>query len=162
MTSTTIVVNSRKYDRSIRRSWSCELISRDDQVVVLRGVFAEDVEHPDLGLISRETVSIEYFWFERWFNIFRFIEPNGPLRNFYCNIAMPPTFDGSVLDYIDLDIDIVVWPDMSFRVLDEAEFEANSDLFNYSGRVREEANKSLTFLLAKIDAGEFPLLEMAG
>jgi protein associated with RNAse G/E len=159
MTSTVVSVNSRKYDQSISRHWTGELVSRDDEIVVLKGVFDKDVEHPDLGHIVRGTISIEYFWLERWFNIFRFFEPSGSLRNFYCNITMPPAFDGRVLDYVDLDIDVVVWPDMSYCVLDEAEFKDNSALWKYPDLVKDNARKSLTDLLTKIKAGEFPFSE---
>ena len=106
-----ITINSRKYDQSIRRTWTCELIERNDPLIVVVGEFDRDVEHPGLGSISRGTVSYEYYWLDRWYNIFRFHEPDGALRNYYCNVAMPPTLDNGVLDYVDLDIDIVVWPD---------------------------------------------------
>lgn len=151
-----ITVNSRKFDRSISRSWHCDLIHRDEHTLVLKGVFQNDVIHPDLGNIEKGTVSIEYFWFDRWFNAFKFLRPDGELRNFYCNIAMPPTFDGNVLDYVDLDIDIAVWPDMSYCVLDEVDFEMNCERWNYPDALREEVPRTLMYLITRIKAGEFP------
>lgn len=153
---TSITVNSRKFDQTIRRSWQCELVSTNDEIIVLQGVFDAEVQHPDLGSIERGTVSLEYFWTDRWYNIFRFSEPDGALRNYYCNVAMPPTFDGKVLDYVDLDIDIVVWPDKSYQVVDESEFEANADRWNYPTSVREEAGRSLNYLLTLVERSEFP------
>ena len=127
-----ITINSRKFDGKIHRSWKCKLVERKDSLLVFVGEFEEEVSHPKLGLIRRGTVSYEYYWLDRWFNIFRFHEPDGRLRNFYCNINAPPEFDGTTLHFIDLDVDILVSPNMSFQVLDEDEFNVNALRFNYS------------------------------
>ncbi|MBC7900349.1 MAG: DUF402 domain-containing protein, partial [Saprospiraceae bacterium] len=130
-----ITVNSRKYDLSIRRSWNCRLAERLDPLLTFVGEFETDVNHPDLGFIRRGTVSYEYYWLGRWYNVFRFHEPGGEFRNFYCNINMPPSFENNVLDYVDLDIDILVWEDGSYKILDLEEFETNAVKYKYPGDV---------------------------
>ena len=87
-----VTINSRKYDQTIRRSWRAELIETTGSMLVFIGKFEFDVEHTDLGFIPRGTVSYEYYWLDRWYNIFRFLLPDGRLRNYYCNINMPPVF----------------------------------------------------------------------
>src|SRR3954453_23307887 len=84
-----ITVRSLKYDRKVRRTWSCRSVERTDEFMYAIGIFEEHVKHPGLGEISRGTVSHEYYWSNRWYNIFRFHEPDGSFRNFYCNVAMP-------------------------------------------------------------------------
>lgn len=120
------------------------------------GEFDDDVNHPDVGLIRRGTVSYEYYWLDRWYNIFRFHEPEGGLRNYYCNINMPPMLKDGVLDYVDLEIDVLVWKDYSYKVLDEDEYEANAVTFNYPEHLRNEARKGLTELINLIETREFP------
>ncbi len=151
-----ITVNSRKFDRSISRTWTCELVDADDRLITLLGVFAYDVNHPNLGAIARGTASYEYFWRDRWYNVFRFHNPDGTLRNWYCNICMPPEFDGTTLDFIDLDIDIVIWPDGTREVLDREEFAANAAAFHYPAHVVANAEQALLDALAMIDNAEFP------
>lgn len=151
-----ITVNSRKYDLAIRRTWHCELIDQSDPLIVLAGEFDRDVEHPGLGAIKRGTISYEYFWFDRWYNIFRFHEAGGALRNFYCNVAMPPTFENDTLDYVDLDIDILVWPDGRYEVVDRDDFEQNALKYSYPDDVRQRAEKSVDEMLAMIGRGELP------
>ncbi len=151
-----ITINSRKYDLSIRRTWQCELIERNDPLIVLVGEFDRDVEHSALGSIRQGTISYEYFWLERWYNIFRFHEPNGRLRNYYCNVAMPPTLKKNVLDYVDLDIDILVWPDGSCEVVDRDDFEANMLKYSYPNEIRQQAEKSVNEILQMIDRDELP------
>lgn len=151
-----VTINSRKYDQSIRRSWLCELIDQADGLMVFAGTFDQDVTHPDLGHITRGTTSYEYYWLDRWYNIFRFHEPDGSFRNYYCNISMPPSIAGDVVDYVDLDIDIVVWPDATFEILDESEFVENAALFNYPESVRLNVSAALGELLSMIRNNQLP------
>jgi protein associated with RNAse G/E len=120
------------------------------------GVFDRDVEHADLGTIRRGTVSYEYYWLDRWYNVFRFHEADGRFRNYYCNINMPPTFEGNVLDYVDLEIDLLVWPGGKVEVLDLDEFEENSLKFGYSPQLVRNAEVAVAELTAMIQRDEFP------
>lgn len=152
----TIQINARKSDNKIHRTWKCQMINRQDSLLTFVGEFAEKVVHKDLGIIEKGTVSYEYYWLDRWYNIFRFHEPEGDLRNFYCNVNMPPTFENEILDYIDLDIDVLVWKNFSFEILDLEEFESNSSKFNYSKTIIENAKKSLEDLIQMINQRQFP------
>ena len=151
-----VTINSRKYDQSIGRSWGCELLKREGSLLVFRGEFDEDVTHRDLGLIRAGTVSYEYYWLDRWYSIFRFEDSSGALRNFYCNVNMPPVFDNNVLDYVDLDIDVLVWGDFTYQVLDVDEFEINSSKYSYSAELKTQAQKTLGQLISMIERRDFP------
>jgi uncharacterized protein len=152
----TVTVNSRKYDQSIRRSWKCEFVRCEGSMLTFIGVFDDDVTHPDLGHIKGGTTSYEYYWLDRWYNIFRFHEPDGTFRNYYCNINMPPTFADGVLDYVDLDIDVIIGSAGDYRVLDELEFEENSHKYQYPDYVRAAAQNALSEVIALIDSRKLP------
>ncbi|MEQ1921182.1 MAG: DUF402 domain-containing protein [Pyrinomonadaceae bacterium] len=151
-----ITINSRKYDGHIRRTWPGGLISQSDEMLVVVGSFQEDIQHDDLGMIKRGTVSFEHFWFDRWYNIFRFHEPDGSLRNYYCNITMPPHFADNVLDYVDLDLDLIVWPERGYEVLDRDDLEKNRIKYGYPDDVVAGAEKSLAELIVLIESGSLP------
>lgn len=119
-------------------------------------MFDEEIRHPLLGTIAPGTVSIEYYWTNRWYNIFRFIEPTGALRSYYCNVNTPPVFDGLTLSYVDLDIDILVSPDLSYTVVDEDEFETNAALFSYTDEIKRRAHEALDALVHLIKTRQFP------
>ncbi len=152
-----ITINSRKFDGSLRRSWKCELIEHVDTGLVMVGVFDFDVSHPDLGEIKRGTISYEYYWLDRWYNIFCFHEPDGNFRNHYCNINTPPTFNDGVLDYIDLDIDVVSWPNGAFEILDEAEYAVNAVKFCYPDLVLKNTRKALNEVLELVKKQKLPV-----
>ena len=140
---TPFTVNSRKYDGSVRRSWNCELVSSTGDAIDLVGRFEIAVDHPELGRIEEGTVSRERFYLNRWYNYFRFEHRDGTLRNYYINICMPPKIGDGVLDYVDLDIDLIVWPHGEWKTLDREEFEMNAKFYGYPDNVRLSAMTAL-------------------
>ena len=153
-----VTVTVQKFDGSAHRSWQADLVERQGPLLVLDGVFAEEVDHELLGRITRGTRSLEYYWLDRWFNVFRFLEDSGAVKSFYCNINLPPVLDQGVLSYVDLDIDVLVAPDFSYRVVDTDEFEANAVRLNYPPEVQRGAKESLVELLSLIETRQFPFL----
>ena len=154
--SNTVIINSRKFDGKIHRSWKAELIEQRNSLLIFVGKFEEEVSHPFLGVIGRGTLSYEFYWLDRWYNVFRFHEPGGSLRNFYCNVNMPPELENGVLDYIDLDIDILVWKDFSHQILDVEEFEENAKVLSYPDNLRVKVRESLSELIFLIENRIFP------
>lgn len=132
------------------------MVEQEDSLIVFVGEFEKEVRHSHLGVIRRGTISYEYYWLDRWFNVFRFHEPGGNLRNFYCNLNMPPKFQDGILDYIDLDIDILVWQNFEVEILDLDEFEENAEKFGYSDDLKEKVHATLDELLAMISLRQFP------
>jgi len=49
---------------------------------------------------------------------------------YYCNISSPFVYD-EALKYIDYDLDIKVFPDMTYVVLDEDEYEKHRKQMHY-------------------------------
>ncbi len=135
------------------------MLRQEGSLLVLDATFDEEIKHDLLGTIASGTKSIEYYWLDRWYNIFRFAEPTGELRSYYCNVNVPPTFDGQILSYVDLDIDILVEPDLSYRVVDLEDFEQNAERFRYSEDVQTKARHGLVRLVELIEARAFPFTD---
>lgn len=151
-----ITINSRKFDGRVHRAWQAGLLEETEEFYLFVGEFENEVRHPKLGVIRPGTISYEYYWKNEWYNVFRFHEPEGDLRNFYCNINCPPQLADGVLDYIDLEIDILVWSDFSFEILDLDEYEENARLFNFSDEIKFKVEETLGRLLEMIKAKQFP------
>lgn len=126
---------------------------------MLDAVFEEEIEHDLLGTISSGTISTEYYWLDRWYNVFRFTDAERGLKNFYCNVNQPPAFDGRVLSYIDLDIDVLVAPDLSYKILDVEDFEENAVRYSYPQDVQTNARRALTEVIELIETRAFPFNE---
>ena len=151
-----ITVSVRKYDGREHRRWRARVAKREGTLLILDAVFEEEIEHGLLGTIALGTVSTEYYWLDRWYNVFRFSDSSGKLKSFYCNINEPPSFDGHVLSYIDLDIDVLVAPDLTYKILDLDDFEANAKAYAYPDDVQANAHGALKELSRLIDLRAFP------
>jgi protein associated with RNAse G/E len=151
-----IEVRTFKFDGQPHRTWNAELVRQKDSLLVLDGKFDDDIEHDLLGTIASGTHSLEFYWLDRWSNIFRFSQPNDELRNYYCNINMPPKFINAILSYVDLDLDILVAPDFSYQVLDLEDFERNVTAYGYSLEIQANARRAVEELTGMIQLRQFP------
>jgi protein associated with RNAse G/E len=151
-----IIVSVLKYDGSEHRRWPARIAKTEDTLLVLDAVFDEEIEHDLLGTISIGTISTEYYWLDRWYNVFRFSDPDRKLKNFYCNVNTPPQFDGRVLSYIDLDIDVLVASDLTYKILDVDDFEENARRYRYPEEIKANAHRALSQVTRLIEAKSFP------
>jgi protein associated with RNAse G/E len=69
---------------------------------------------------------------------------------------MPPVLNENILTYIDLDIDVLVEPDLSYRVVDLEEFAENAEVHKYPPEIIERAKESLSELILRIEKRQFP------
>src|SRR6266478_8880501 len=159
MTASELTVRVLKYDGAEHRRWSAKLARREGSLIVLDAAFEFDVQHHLLGDIEHGTRTIEYCWLDRWYNVFRFLKGDGSTRLFYCNVTTPPKFENEVLTYIDLDIDILVQPDLSYQVLDLPEFAENAARYGYAEEIQRQAHAAVATLISMIETRQFPFCE---
>jgi uncharacterized protein len=157
-----VIVRVLKYNGTEYRRWSARIASCDDSLIVLDAEFEYDVKHEVLGEIPRGTRTAEYYWFNRWYNIFRFLKKDGSTRLWYCNINTPPNLENGVLSYVDLDIDVLVQPDFTYQVLDIDEFEQNAVVFGYPDEVRRDVQRALNEVTSLIETRQFPFKDRGG
>jgi len=155
-----LVVRVLKYDGVEYRRWNARLARRDDSLLVLDAEFEVEVQHEMLGTIARGTKTIEYYWFDRWFNVFRCLKPDGETLLYYCNVNLPPSLYEAVLSYVDLDIDILVSPNLSYEILDLEEFESNAEFYQYPRETQLQARAAVDQLISLIESREFPFFEV--
>jgi hypothetical protein len=83
-----------------------------------------------LGYTTFETGDrfTEWYFADRWYNIFQIASPDGTLKGWYCNVAEPAELSPDAIRCRDLLLDLWVAPTGVTRILDEDEFAAASDL----------------------------------
>jgi protein associated with RNAse G/E len=156
-----ITVRVLKHDGAEYRRWNARRARQEGSLLILDAEFEFDVQHESLGKISKGTQTAEYYWLDRWYNVFRFLDEEGGTTVYYCNINTPPKLEGDVLSYVDLDIDVLVQSDFSFEVLDLEEFEVNAIRYGYSDELKSKARAALDELLSMLERREFPFTESA-
>jgi uncharacterized protein len=66
---------------------------------------------------------IEAYYSQRWYNLYEIHDRNDDrLKGWYCNVTLPAQIDEDRISYVDLALDLLVYPDGKQLVLDEDEF----------------------------------------
>jgi protein associated with RNAse G/E len=134
-----------KRDEHNRETWryTAWLVEKKDSRIVLEATFDRQDTHLHEMLLAKGDRFIETYFTDRWYNIFEIhAREDNRLRGWYCNIGKPAEFNGQVLSYIDLALDLLVFPDGRQIVLDEEEFAK----LEIPDRVRQQAMEALTDL----------------
>ena len=66
---------------------------------------------------------------------------------YYCNIASPFIVEEGAIKYIDYDLDLRVFPDGSFKVLDRGEYKYHKSIMRYSEQIDCILKSELTNLI---------------
>lgn len=153
---TSFTVRVLRYDGTEHRQWKARLARRDGSLIVLDAEFDVEVQHQHMGHIPQGTRTVEYYWQDRWYNVFQFLDDAGQTRLWYCNVNLPPVVEDTSITYVDLDLDVVVRADFSYKILDSNEFEHHARIFGYPPEVQESARKALTEVISRIESRQFP------
>ena len=98
--------------------------------------------------------AIMFFYNKRWFNIIAQLKEGGTF--YYCNIASPYLIEGHVLKYIDYDLDLRVFNDGAFKILDRNEYNYHKKLMNYPDDINYIIKEEMTSLIEMKKASVFP------
>lgn len=103
-----------------RLHFACELLEQRPDRVVLRYAL------PHAGRVSNVelpagTLTIAYYWPERPYNVYHWVQPDGSTIAHYFNLSGPATIDDSRVEWQDLVVDVLVTLDGNVQVLDEDE-----------------------------------------
>ena len=157
MTRSIWQILAQKYDKRLHYTWQAVLLDDDGQQLRLASVVGGKLVHYTRGIeeVTQRRSDLT-FWRQRWYNVFTNYHEDGTLRYFYCNVAMPPVIEDSTVSYVDLDLDVQVLPDGSFRILDMDEFEQHRVRYGYPDWVQTNALRAVNDILALAEAREGP------
>jgi len=156
---TPVTIRALKYDGREYRRWQATYSTAVSGGVVLEAVFSAVVEGrtPFFG----GDRAVEYFYTDRGYNVIAGYAPDGSLRACYCNICTPAQFantpTGTEISFVDLDLDLLVWPDSHCELTDEAEFAQNSMAYGYPQEVQAAAHAAVSALQHAVHERVHPL-----
>jgi protein associated with RNAse G/E len=115
-------------------------ILKGKNFVALSALFnRDDTQLRDI-VIKRNDRFLEFFFDNRWYNIFEIRDrDNKSLKGWYCDICKPAIITHHQISYVDLSLDLWVYPDGSNVVYDEDEFNQ----LDLEADIREKALESL-------------------
>lgn len=130
-----VLVHAYKHNGSLYRVWDKAIVFEDNEeylILVNEEVFVTEIN----GRKWRTNEpAIWFFPKNYWFNVICMFKDKG--INYYCNIASPCIMEAQTVKYIDYDLDIKLFNDYSYKILDLKEFNRNRIAFNYSRNLVE-------------------------
>ena len=131
-----------KKNTSLEETWRYHgrLIQRGSNYIVIEAYFdREDMEFNGMTLLKGDRFQETYFT-DKWFNIFEIYNvEDDKLKGWYCNISYPAEIKDRIISYVDLELDLLVFPNGRQVVLDENEFLQ----LNLSPDIMEKAQQTL-------------------
>lgn len=153
-TGDSVFVQSYKHNGSLHRTWSkAQVIDVQEDFVVVVTDHTWVVEADGRRWLTKEP-AICFYYFKRWFNIISMVRKAGIY--YYCNIASPSLYDGEAIKNIDYDLDVKVFPDETYMILDQNEYAYHQEKMNYPESVKKIIDRELKALLKKIESKEPP------
>lgn len=98
-------------------------ILRKAKIIMLEALFNRE-DTVFLGfLLKNQDRFIETFFQDRWYNIFEIHDrDDDQLKGWYCDICKPAVITEDHISYIDLSLDLWIFPDGKQEILDRDEF----------------------------------------
>lgn len=147
-------VQSFKHDGSLHRTWSkAYVIDVFDNCAVVVTDHTWVVEADKRKWLTKEP-AICFYYDDVWFNVISMVRKTGIY--YYCNIASPSLYDGEAIKNIDYDLDVKVFPDGTYMILDENEYTYHANKMGYSDEIKAIIDKQMDKLLTLIKNGEKP------
>jgi protein associated with RNAse G/E len=143
-----------KHNGKIHRAWDEAIVLdvKDDYIVL-----ADEnvlITKEDGRVWHTKGSAILFFYRKRWFNIIAQIKDDGTF--YYCNIASPFIIENHILKYIDYDLDLRVFSDGAFKILDRNEYNYHKKLMNYPKEINFIIKEELSSLIEMKKSGVFP------
>lgn len=152
------LLRATKYDGTAHWIQPFQVVS-DDGNLLVAAYRARTPIYTSRGEFRSPYDSLVYFWRDRWYNVFRLSRPDCSLALWYCNITTPPSYDGSQIGYIDLDLDVTVRPNGGIELLDQDEFDEHQRKYGYPAEVIEQAETAARDLMTLARKRGFPFSE---
>lgn len=142
---TSMQIQSYKHNGQLHRIWKQTSILKATSTMVIGANDKTLVTESDgRSWVTREP-AICFFYTKYWFNIIAMLRNDG--IHYYCNISSPYVFEDTAVKYIDYDLDVKVFPDMTYTLLDEDEYALHHQQMNYPGVLDRILKNNVDFLL---------------
>lgn len=138
-------IHCYKHNGKIHRIWEESIVIEETEEYLICGNYKTNVIENDGRSHRTKEPAIIFFYKNNWFNIIAQFKEFGLF--YYCNIASPYVIDEDTIKYIDYDLDLRVFPDGGYRILDKNEYKYHKKIMNYSNELDLVLNKELEKLI---------------
>lgn len=149
-----VQIHSYKHNGQIHRAWKVvTILERTDDYIIAGNNHTQVIESDGRSWFTREP-AICYFTKNHWFNVIGMLRKPGIY--FYCNLSSPYLFEEDTIKYVDYDLDVKVFPNYGYKILDRDEYENHRQKMRYPKTVENIIEEELETLLKMIQNNEGP------
>lgn len=145
-------IHSYKHDGTIHRSWDEAILLEIHDDYLIFGNDKTLVQESDGRTWKTKEPAVLYFYKNRWFNIISQNKSDGIY--YYCNMASPYILEDDTIKYIDYDLDLRVFSNGTYKILDKSEYRYHKDKMNYPEEIDKILNEELKDLIAMVKRKE--------
>ncbi len=124
---------------------------------IVCGNYKTKITEDDGRSYKTKEPAILFFYKKRWFNVIGQLKKYGLF--YYCNIATPYLIENGIIKYIDYDLDLRVFPDGGFKVLDRNEYNYHRKVMHYPEELNIILKNELTSLIEMKRNNEGPFAQ---
>ena len=134
-----------KHNGNIHRIWDEAVLLEIHDDYLIFGNECTKVTESDGRTWRTKEPAVLYFYYKNWYNIIGQFKDKGIY--YYCNMASPFLIEEDTIKYIDYDLDLRVFPDGSFKVLDRGEYKYHKSTMKYPEEIDAILKSELTDLI---------------
>ena len=138
-------IHSYKHDGKIHRTWDEAIVLDIKQDYIVCGNCKTKVVESDGRTWRTKEPAILYYYKNKWYNVICQLKEKGIY--YYCNIASPYIIDDNCIKYVDYDLDLRVYPDGAFKILDRDEYKYHKKIMNYTNDIDRITSNELSDLI---------------
>ena len=140
-----------KHDGKVHRCWDEAVLIDVKKDYMVFGNERTLVTEAQGNTWRTKEPAIMYFFKDRWYNIIVQLKKDG--ITYYCNIATPYVIEDRTIKYIDYDLDLRIFPNGSFKILDRQEYRYHKRKMNYSDELDVAIRSALSELITDYQKG---------
>ncbi len=134
-----------KHDGKINCSWHEAVVIDIQKDYIVCANSKSLVTESDGSMWKTKEPAILYFFKDRWFNVITQLKKTG--TTYYCNIATPYIIEDNTIKYIDYDLDLRIFPNGSYKILDRNEYKYHKKIMGYSDELDQAIKNGLDDLI---------------
>lgn len=154
-----IVMKAYKFDGTLHYEQTLEFLKKDQNHIVLKGNIGRKLKHYTRKKVfefDKETK--EYFFKDRWYTAALVYNEKGKIIHVYCNIAKPSVIKDNSVEFVDLDVDVLV-QNGKIKIIDMNEFNENKEIYGYGKELEIKVLETVQLVVEHIEKGVYPFTD---
>jgi len=127
------------------KTWEALIIASNDEFIITKNIVPFKITY---STKKEKEFPIQTFithFYNEWFNIITVYDLKGVFQHWYVNITTPITFSHNTISYDDLLLDLRVYPDYTWDILDKDEYD------EFRHEIEEDVNMTIAETIHKLE-----------